>query len=129
MRFANSSSVQNLLKYRSRRHSQEKYDFDVFKRNFKRKMKGAKYEKNQHSSLPQQTRISCEAYNTSNSTCRLCGQVGYWGNECPTRNGVNQVTVNHNSAASAETTSVGGATSRRTSVGSGSTMSPQTTAI
>ena len=36
--------------------------------------------------------------------------------------------MNQNSAASAETTSVGGATSRRTSVGSGSTMSPQTTA-
>ena len=70
-----------------------------------------------------------KGYNNQNhNACRLCGQVGHWGNECPTSNGVNQVNENQNSAASAETTSVGGATSRRTSIGSGSTTSSQTTA-
>ena len=28
---------------------------------------------------------------SSNNTCRICGQQGHWGNECPNRNQVSQV--------------------------------------
>ena len=68
--------------------------------------------------------------NGNNSTCRLCGQQGHWGNECPNRNNVSQVNDQSGAAQgqSGDAASVGGTTStRRTSVGSASTTSQSTT--
>eukprot|EP00435_Cladocopium_sp_Y103_P046207 s2986_g13.t1 len=66
----------------------------------------------------------------NNNTCRLCGQQGHWGNECPNRNNVSQVNEQGGAAQGqpVDAASDGGTTStRRTSVGSASTTSQSTT--
>ena len=65
----------------------------------------------------------------NSNTCRLCGQQGHWGNECPNRNNVSQVNDQGGAAPvqPVDAASVGGGTStRRTSVGAASTTSQST---
>ena len=68
----------------------------------------------------------------SNNTCRICGQYGHWGNECPLRSQVNQVNNAGNASGEAQgvpdsTSATGSLPTRRASTASTASTSLSST--
>lgn len=59
--------------------------------------------------------------------CRICGQLGHWGNECPNKNNVNQINGDEATTGAGDGSSVAGSSStRRTSTTSSATTTATT---